>query len=285
MIRHFINDDSYKIKELLRVEVGEFSEEEIDKKLKNSIFNVVYEKNDEVIGFATINKGCINPKKVNMLLYVSEKYRGTGIGKALYATILEYCNKEELEYISIEIRTEKKDTGKFFIDRRFKKWFSFTEMEYLGEKRECDVTFMNYDNKYYEKYKTAYEDCFFEMRQALDFNPVRDCYKAEELIEKKDNIFLLMDNDEIVGSVSLIDGEIDDLFVNQKYQGKGYAKKLIDFAINYYQENKVEKVYLGVADWNERAVKLYESSGFVSRKKTCVYRINLEITEKSLSEK
>jgi len=211
-----------------------------------------------------------------MILYVSEKYRGMKIGKALYLKSLEYCNKEKFESISIDIRTEKKDTGKFFIDREFKKWFSFTEMDYIQGKVDSDLQVVNYDNKYYENYKNAFEDCFFEMRQALGFKPTRDCYKPEELIENKNNIFLLVDNEEIIGSVILPGNEIDEFFINEKYQRKGYGRKLLNFAINYYQKKEVKKIFLGVADWNEKAVKLYESCGFTSTKKTSVYRINLK---------
>jgi ribosomal protein S18 acetylase RimI-like enzyme len=277
VIRRAITEDIFKINEMLSREIGAFDEKEIEKNLKNNIFCVVYENNGEIVGFACINKGIRNLKKSTMILYVSEKYRGMGIGSSLYFRSLEYCNKENFECVSIDIRTEKNDTGKFFIGRGFEKWFSFSEMDYTKGKVESDLQVVNYDNKYYEYYKNAFEDAFFEMRQALGFMPVRDCYKPEELIENKDNIFLLIDSEEIIGAVILSANEIDEFFIAEKYQGKGYARKLLNFAIKYYQEKEVKKIFLGVADWNKRAVKLYESSGFTTTKKTCVYRKNLNI--------
>lgn len=54
------------------------------------------------------------------------------------------------------------------------------------------------------------------------------------------------------------------IIVNEKYQGQGYGKKLLNFGINYYQSRGVKNISLGVADWNVKAVKLYEKAGFTS---------------------
>ncbi|MBU3104658.1 GNAT family N-acetyltransferase [Clostridium gasigenes] len=81
-------------------------------------------------------------------------------------------------------------------------------------------------------------------------------------MKNKDNIFLLLDGKDLIGAVSLINNEIDDLIVNEKYQGNGYGKKLLNFAINYYQNNDVENISLGVVQWNDKAIKIYMSVGF-----------------------
>ena len=195
-------------------------------------------------------------------IYVVEAYRRRGIGKELYLKSLEYCNNENISNIILEVRIEKNDTSKFFINRGFEKWYSVTKMDYN-------------DGKYYEIYKNAYEDVFLEMRQALGFNPPRDCYTIEELGTMKDNIFMLLDNEDIIGAVRLHDNEIDDFFINQKYQGQGYGRRLFNFLISYYQKRNAEKIFLGVADWNVRGIKLYKSCGFVDTRKISAYRIKL----------
>lgn len=275
MIRDIIKDDSYKIKELLRREVGVFDEGNLEEKINSNIYGIVYEDNDEVQGFAVLNMCNKKLKRAEMLLYVAEAYRRRGIGKQLYLKCLEYCKNENVSNIIIDIRTEKNDTSKFFINNGFEKWYSATEMDYKGGKVDSDLKVVNYEDKYYEVYKNAYEDAFLEMRQALGFNPPRDCYSIEELREMKDNIFMLLDNEDIIGAVRLHDNEVDDLFINEKYQGQGYGRKLVNFSISYYQKINAEKIFLGVADWNVRGISLYRSFGFVDTKKISAYRINL----------
>lgn len=275
MIREVIKDDGYKIKELLSREVGDFDEVNLEEKINSNIYGIVYEDNDSIQGFAVLNMYNKKLKKVEILLYVAEAYRRRGIGKELYLKSLEYCNNENISNIILEVRTEKNDTSKFFINRGFEKWYSVTEMDYNGGKVENDLKVVNYEKKYYEIYKNAYEDAFLELRQALGFNPPRDCYTIEELGTMKDNIFMLLDNEDIIGAVRLHDNEIDDFFINQKYQGQGYGRKLFKFSISYYQKRNAEKIFLGVADWNVRGIKLYKSCGFVDTRKISAYRIKL----------
>lgn len=41
----------------------------------------------------------------------------------------------------------------------------------------------------------------------------------KQIQDKSKYIFLLMDNDRLVGSVACYGNEVDDLFVDKKYQG------------------------------------------------------------------
>lgn len=209
-LRSFEPDDDYKIKELLSREVGDFDEANLEEKINSNIYGIVYEDNDSIQGFAVLNMYNKKLKKVEILLYVAEAYRRRGIGKELYLKSLEYCNNKNISNIILEVRTEKNDTSKFFINRGFEKWYSATEMDYSGGKVENDLKVVNYEKKYYEIYKNAYEDAFLEMRQAFGFNPPRDCYTIEELGKMKDNIFMLLDNEDIIGAVRLHDNEIDN---------------------------------------------------------------------------
>ena len=136
------------------------------------------------------------------------------------------------------------------------------EMEYIGGKVQSDIELITFREEYFEEYKNIYNECFYDMRKALDIKPYYFYSSIEELRDKKERIFILKENNELIGSVAILDNEIDDLIVNKKYQGKGYGKKLLLYAINKMQNLKVEKITLHVAKWNEKAVKLYENSGF-----------------------
>lgn len=275
MIRDIIKDDGYKIKELLRREVGVFDEGNLEEKINSNNYGIVYEDNDGIRGFSVLNVYNNILKKARMFLYLSEAYRRRGIGKELYLKSLEYCNNENISNIIIDIRTEKNDTSKFFINNGFEKWYSVTEMDYKGGKVDSDLKVVNYEDKCYEVYKNTYEDAFLELRQAIGFTPLRACDTIEELREVKDNIFMLLDGEDLIGSVKLQDNEIDDVFINEKYQGQGYGRELIKFSISYYQKRNAEKIFLGVVDWNVKGANLYKSCGFVDTKKVSTYRINL----------
>jgi ribosomal protein S18 acetylase RimI-like enzyme len=136
------------------------------------------------------------------------------------------------------------------------------EMQYSGNAIVSDIDLVCYEDKYYDSYKIVYEQCFYEMRKALEFVPYNCCSSKEELDEKKSDIFLLVTDNELIGSVAIYGNEIDDLIVNKKYQGQGYGKKLLFFAISYMQKNKLEPIKLCVLKWNENAVNLYEKHGF-----------------------
>lgn len=275
MIRGAIDKDINKIKKLLNRELREFDEGKLKENFKNSNCSLVYENDGEVLGFVVLTIYNEKLKNAEMFLYVAESYRRNGIGQKLYSKVLEYCNKEKLNCICTDIRIEKINTGEFLTSRGFEKRFSFTEMEYEGGKVESDLQVVSYEEKYYEIYKNAFEDAFFDMRKALEMKPYRDCYKPEELMKRKDDIFLLLDNEDIIGAVILADNEVDEFFINEKYQGQGYGRKLLNFSINYYQKRNAEKIFLGVADWNVRGANLYESCGFNRARRYEVYRIDL----------
>jgi ribosomal protein S18 acetylase RimI-like enzyme len=136
------------------------------------------------------------------------------------------------------------------------------KMQYLGNVIVSNLDLVCYEDKYYESYKIVYEQCFYEMRKALELVPYNCCDSKDKLDNKKSDIFLLVADNEIIGSVAIYGNEIDDLIVNKKYQGQGYGKKLLFFAISYMQKNKIEPIKLCVLKWNEKAVNLYEKYGF-----------------------
>jgi ribosomal protein S18 acetylase RimI-like enzyme len=135
-------------------------------------------------------------------------------------------------------------------------------MEYVGGSVESFITLKQYSDEYFEEYKKVYEDCFCEMRTALDLHPINACDSKEELLAKQNDIFIYMEDDKIIGSVAIYDNEIDDLIIAKSYQRKGYGKLLLNFAISRIQNNSNSSIILHVADWNRNAVNLYLKNGF-----------------------
>jgi ribosomal protein S18 acetylase RimI-like enzyme len=135
------------------------------------------------------------------------------------------------------------------------------EMKYFGEKVSSDLNLANYNGVFYDEYRRIVCECFHDLRLATNLDP-DTYYTPEEMNEKKPNVFILLENNEIVGSVQLCENILDVLFVNPKYQNKGYGKKLLHYAINRMQEAEIEDITLYVADLNTKAIQLYLNNGF-----------------------
>ena len=138
--------------------------------------------------------------------------------------------------------------------------FLVYEMEYLHPVSDkTSIQMIPFSSKYQEEYKRIYNQCYHEMRQSLKIEPF-DFIQDNSFFESgMDKVFLLLCNEEIIGSVALKDNEIDDLIVNVKYQSQGYGRQILLWAL---ENIKSEKIILHVAEWNKKAIGLYRKNGF-----------------------
>lgn len=80
------------------------------------------------------------------------------------------------------------------------------------------------------------------------------------------DIFLLLQDQIIVGSVACYGNEIDDLVVNMKYQNNGVGQKLLLWAISNIRMYSECPIIIHVAKWNENALSIYQRNGFIITK-------------------
>lgn len=135
------------------------------------------------------------------------------------------------------------------------------EMKYYGKKVDSDIAVVNYSDEYYNDYRSICCDCFRALNMATNQDP-HSFYTLEEMNKKKLNIFIMFIDQELIGSIEIYGNTIDHLFVNPKYQNKGYGKKLLFFAINRLQQAGMDEITLFVADLNKEAIQLYLNNGF-----------------------
>ncbi|MBR4760901.1 MAG: GNAT family N-acetyltransferase [Lachnospiraceae bacterium] len=135
------------------------------------------------------------------------------------------------------------------------------EMQYKNPTdQQSSIEMTPYSPVFQEKYKTIYNECYHEMRKALGIEPF-DFIQDDSFFETgMDCVYLLLQKDEIIGSVAIKDEEIDDLIVNPNYQGQGYGRNILLWALSHIDS---KRVILHVADWNKKAIRLYEKNGFV----------------------
>ena len=141
-------------------------------------------------------------------------------------------------------------------------------MEYTGNPvADPGIELIPFCDSFYPQYERIYNECFFDMRKALNIEPYDFYSDISQLQTKKENIFLLVENDIIIGSVGCFGCEIDDLIVNKQYQRRGYGALLLNWAVSHIRELSREPITLHAAEWNQSAVKLYLRNGFVIKKK------------------
>ena len=134
------------------------------------------------------------------------------------------------------------------------------EMEYKHPiSEEVSITMVPYSSCYQEKYKKMYNECYHEMREALAIEPFDFIQDDSFFDEGMDNVYLLVEESNLIGSVALKGEEIDDLIVDKRFQGQGYGRMILLWALKHIG---TERIVLHVAEWNERAVNLYKKNGF-----------------------
>lgn len=87
------------------------------------------------------------------------------------------------------------------------------------------------------------------------------------MADKSENVFLLLEANQVIGSVACYGNEIDDLIVKKSYQKKGYGRQLLLWAMNHIRQHDHSEITLHVAEWNKGALEIYKKVGFVVRKK------------------
>jgi predicted amidohydrolase/GNAT superfamily N-acetyltransferase len=111
-------------------------------------------------------------------------------------------------------------------------------------------------------------------------------YPTRLIIEsdlKKDVLFVLKNDKEIIGAISIseeqepeyetIKWEFDNskvlvihrLVIDPKYQGKGYARKLMDFAEKFANDNNYSSIRLDAYSQNKRVIDFYEKRKYFIR--------------------
>ena len=137
------------------------------------------------------------------------------------------------------------------------------EMKYVNAvDNESAIVCIPIELKFFEEYMRIYNECFYEMRKELDIQPYNFLNEYNQIVEKVKDIYLFIDQGEIIGSIASYGNEIDDLIVNKKFQHKGYGKQLLLWGMQHIRAKSKEPITLHVAEWNNDALMLYKKVGF-----------------------
>ncbi len=132
---------------------------------------------------------------------------------------------------------------------------------------ESDIECIGFDKAYIQDYMAGYNAAFYPMRKALDIEPYNWYSEESAVLEKTADTYMLIQDGKLIGAVACYGNEIDDLFVSSSEQGRGYGRKILLWGMNHIRERSDEPITLHVAAWNQGALRLYESMGFIVRSK------------------
>lgn len=99
-----------------------------------------------------------------------------------------------------------------------------------------------------------------------------DMSKREHLIsmdmdDQSHHFFIVRKDNTIIGYLHLLNGQtfndLVEIYLLLSEQGKGYGKRLMQFALQQFGNSK--PIQLEVAVYNQRAITLYEKFGFVKQ--------------------
>lgn len=103
--------------------------------------------------------------------------------------------------------------------------------------QKCNIVCIPFQLEYFPEYMKIYNECFYEMRKALDIQPYNFLNTYDQIAEKAKDIYLLVNKSEIIGSIACYANEIDDLIVNKRFQHQGYGKQLLLWGMQHIRKN------------------------------------------------
>ena len=132
-----------------------------------------------------------------------------------------------------------------------------------------------FKNDMQQSVDTFFEKCFSAV--GIPYSPMDrhvDIADVERYYMQSGCFWCLFENDVLIGTVAVrlidIDNKVVELkrmFVMPEYQGKGYGRLLLEYAIAYAKEQQYNKICLDTRKQFSAAQHLYRSCGFTETEK------------------
>lgn len=277
MIRAYIEEeDRIGILDLIKSTGIEGEIGSLDDIVSNATHFLLYIQN-EVKGFAYSSFYTNNAEEsiVQISVYVAPGSRLRGIGSALYKKIEELISKIKSDFVCTYMRTELESSIGFAKKMGFEKWWGSLELIYKGGSfPKTDMTFIKYEDRFFDQFVTMVQECYYELHEMNDMKP----YLAPEnsikkyKLNNKSNVYVVLEHDQLIASVTVGEGTVENVMVARSYQGNGYGRKALQFGMNKLLEGGYEDIRLCYIEGNESAERLYNSVGFKPLHNTQVYR-------------
>jgi len=276
MIRDFRQADIEQIDHLIKhIDTGY----EIDNSIyiqANALKILVHEQDTiKGLAYAIVSTNDANEKEMQIRMYVEPQSRNKGIGTALYNELERNLNGFGADILTAYIKTECSYPSSFCHKMGFEKWWGSPELLYTGDNfPDVNLKMKIYEDTYFEQYVKVVQESYFELHKANDLKPyivTKDIVLKYKLNNIK-NVFIAIENDQIVASVTIGKGTIDNLMVSPDFQGKGYGKQALQFGVNELLNQGYDDIHICYMEGNTSAENLYTSIGFKHLHTTHVFR-------------
>lgn len=266
MIRDYLSSD---IDDIIKIYTLEYKAmpEEIES-LKSAPKILVYD-DEGIKGFIHLSRSD-NYCYVEMGVISNEQIKT--IGLKLWEEAQKYFTENSITEIQVFHVKDNLVWQELFNEIKFDYWYSVFRLRYQGQKfPESNIRVIKYEDRYYEDKIRLESEAFSVIRKEHDIKPYNWYLNASKdslennrkyTLNNKEYIYLFFEGDEMVGASMVKDAEIELLFTNIKYQGRGYGKKILEYTINRGLEQNTACVNLNVLAGNEKALKLYANAGF-----------------------
>ncbi len=258
--------------------------EDYNKRLEkeSGIFLVVHGENMVGVSFLKDNLHEHRGYTLDIDLKIDQEYHTQEVFQALFGVIDQFIEDKHSQFISISALSQFDFIHLYLREHGYEQWFVLKKMVHDGrDLPHHDLTYRHYEDQDFAMYFQGLGDAFYPMRHAMDITPHHVCNEAsdkkvaderESLLKEKDTMYLFFEKENYIGAVTILGTEIDDFYVVDQFQGKGYGRKIIEFSVNFAKELSNKPVFLTVVDWNEKGKKLYQSVGFQFVETTIFYR-------------
>ncbi|MGG5740008.1 MULTISPECIES: GNAT family N-acetyltransferase [Bacillus cereus group] len=255
------------------------TEEEIgslDDIVSNSTHFLLYNQNGiEGFAYSSFYTNSNGESIGQISVYVEPGSRLKGIGSALYEEIEECISEMKPNFVCTYMKVESENCICFAKKMGFERWWGSLELIYKGGSfPETDLKFIKYEDKFFNQFVTMVQECYYELHERNDMKPYlapEDSIKKYKL-NNESNVYVVFKNEQLVASVTVGEGTIENLMVAQSQQGNGYGRNALQFGMNKLLEVGYEDIRLCYIEGNESAERLYKSVGFKPLHNTQVYQ-------------
>jgi ribosomal protein S18 acetylase RimI-like enzyme len=225
---------------------------------KRELLSLLYYQNNQLVGFASPFH--FHDKAYEIVIMVAPVFRQQGIAKKLFKAVLQET-KKQFDYLSFPMATNHDQ------EKLIKKGFTYdsTELELRYAAKEFitlaqEITVNDAQAKDMDALATIDKCCFNSPEEEMH-------NRFKQLLEdKKYNLLVARLNNKIIGKLNITWGSkkatISDIAILPEYQGRGYGKQLVAFAVNHVLKKKERNIYLSVEASNVSAVKIYRKLHF-----------------------
>lgn len=247
------------------------------KKLENDDSIIEINHENQLVGVFQVNRwnSFAHNQCAEIILACNSNDEVLLLAKHRLKQLIDSLKSEGVSMITSCVNNDYSQISDVFQDFNFKKWYGYVFMKH-NQSQQATSTLIkrNIKEDDFEMYYHEMGKCFIPMREAMDIKPynvVDSLFSNAQSKEKEfknwlknfNNTWMYFNRDNTwVGSGLIVDNDLDDIFVVEGFQNKGYGRQIVIDLINESQKRQFVP-FIGYVAWNKKAGYLYESCGFV----------------------